>query len=106
MVILAFCLGSWLLVPVLGRNFFPTVDAGQMRLHVRARTGTRVEETAVLCDHVEALIRRTIPSQELDDVVNTVGGLMHLSPQATSGNIQGQVQAANALMKIADKLGD
>ena len=45
-----------------------------------------------------------IPPHEIDDVVNTVGGLMHLPPHATSGNIQGQVQAANALIKIADKL--
>jgi hypothetical protein len=45
-----------------------------------------------------------VPPQELDDVVSTVGGLMHLPPHATSGNIQGQVQAANALIKIADKL--
>jgi hypothetical protein len=45
-----------------------------------------------------------IPPHEIDDVVNTVGELMHLPPQVTSGNIQGQVQAANALIKIADKL--
>jgi len=45
-----------------------------------------------------------IPPQEIDDVVKTVGGLMHLPPLVTSGNIQGQVQAANALIKIADKL--
>jgi hypothetical protein len=46
-----------------------------------------------------------IPPEEIHDVVNTVGGLMHLSPAATSGNIQGQVQAANTLIKLADKLG-
>ena len=45
-----------------------------------------------------------IPPHEIDDVVNTMGGLMHLSPEATSENIQGQVQAANALIKLADKL--
>jgi hypothetical protein len=45
-----------------------------------------------------------IPPHEIDDVANTVGGLMHLPPHATSGNIQGQVQAANALIKLADKL--
>jgi len=45
-----------------------------------------------------------IPPHEIDDVVNTVGGLMHLPPHATAGNIQGQVQAANALIKLADKL--
>jgi len=46
-----------------------------------------------------------IPPAEIHDVVNTVGGLMHLSPAATSGNIQGQVQAANTLIKLADTLG-
>ncbi len=45
-----------------------------------------------------------VPPHEIDDVVNTVGGLMHLPPNATSGNISGQVQAANALIKLADKL--
>jgi hypothetical protein len=44
-----------------------------------------------------------IPPHEIDDVVNTVGGLMHTLPSATSGNIQGQVQAANTLIKLADK---
>ena len=45
-----------------------------------------------------------VPPREIDDVVNTVGGLMHLPPHATAGNIQGQVQAANTLIKLADKL--
>jgi len=70
---LTFCLGSCLMVPFLGQDFFPRVDAGQMRLHVRAKTGTRVEETAVLCDHVEQLIRRTIPARELEAIVDNIG---------------------------------
>jgi multidrug efflux pump subunit AcrB len=71
---LGFCLASCvLLVPFLGRDFFPKVDAGQMRLHVRARTGTRVEETAVLCDHIEETIRRTIPPSELESIVDNIG---------------------------------
>ena len=70
---LAFCLLSCGLAPFLGEDFFPKVDAGQMRLHVRAKTGTRVEETAALCDHVEALIRRTIPRRELDSIVDNIG---------------------------------
>jgi hypothetical protein len=45
-----------------------------------------------------------IPPHEINDVVNTVGGLMHTPPSVTSGNIQGQVQAANTLIKLADKL--
>jgi multidrug efflux pump subunit AcrB len=70
---LAFCAASCLLTPFLGQDFFPKVDAGQMRLHVRAKTGTRVEETAVLCDHVEEVIRRIIPSKELESIVDNIG---------------------------------
>jgi multidrug efflux pump subunit AcrB len=70
---LAFCAASCLLTPWLGEDFFPKVDAGQMRLHVRAKTGTRVEETAVLCDHVEEVIRRTIPHKELESIVDNIG---------------------------------
>eukprot|EP01036_Dinobryon_divergens_P020204 gene20204-27681_t len=58
---LGFCLLSCLLYPVLGRDFFPTVDAGQIRLHLRAPTGTRIEETARLTDQVEAAIRELVP---------------------------------------------
>ena len=61
------------MAPFLGQDFFPKVDAGQMRLHVRARTGLRVEETAALCDHVEEVIRRTIPARELESIVDNVG---------------------------------
>src|SRR5665213_1317214 len=70
---LAFCAASCLLTPFLGQDFFPKVDAGQMRLHVRAKTGMRVEETAVLCDHVEELIRRTIPKNEVESIVDNIG---------------------------------
>jgi multidrug efflux pump subunit AcrB len=54
---LGFCVLSCLLYPFLGRDFFPSVDAGQIRLHMRAPTGTRIEETARLADRVEAAIR-------------------------------------------------
>jgi CzcA family heavy metal efflux pump len=70
---LTFCLASCFMTPFLGEDFFPKVDAGQMRLHVRAMTGTRVEETAVICDHVEELIRRTIPPKELESIVDNIG---------------------------------
>jgi CzcA family heavy metal efflux pump len=72
-VFLAFCLASCLMTPFLGQDFFPKVDAGQMRLHVRAKTGTRIEETAALCDHVENLIRRTVPPKELESIVDNIG---------------------------------
>jgi multidrug efflux pump subunit AcrB len=70
---LALCALSCLLIPFLGEEFFPKVDAGQMRLHVRAKTGTRVEETAVLCDQIEQSIRRLIPREELETIVDNVG---------------------------------
>ena len=64
---------SWLLVPFLGQNFFPTVDAGALRLHVRAPTGTRIEQTAKLVDEVEAAIRREIPANELEGMIDNIG---------------------------------
>jgi hypothetical protein len=60
--------------------------------------------TAAVAMETQQRAQPKVPQQEIDDVVNTVGGLMHLPPQATAGNIQGQVQAANALVKLADKL--
>ena len=70
---LAFCGLSVLLVGVLGRDFFPKVDAGQIRLHMRARTGLRIEETARLADQVNAVIRDTIPKDELTTVLDNIG---------------------------------
>jgi multidrug efflux pump subunit AcrB len=69
--ILAFPLGHYL--PGLGQDFFPIVDAGQIKLHFRARTGLRIEETAALCDAVEAKIRQVIPGKELESVVDNIG---------------------------------
>ena len=69
-----FALGSLaLLTPWLGQDFFPAVDAGQFKIHLRARTGTRIEETAALCDHVDATIRRQIPARELVTIVDNIG---------------------------------
>jgi multidrug efflux pump subunit AcrB len=70
---LTFCIGSWLLVPFLGQDFFPTVDAGSFRLHVRAPTGTRIEQTAALVDQVETSIRHEIPSQEMEGILDNIG---------------------------------
>ncbi|MEQ1474468.1 MAG: efflux RND transporter permease subunit, partial [Candidatus Acidiferrum sp.] len=57
----------------LGRDFFPKVDAGQIRLHFRARTGLRIEETARLADQVDGVIRQTIPKAELETVLDNIG---------------------------------
>src|SRR6059058_3487241 len=70
---LGFCIFSVLLVFVLGRDFFPKVDAGQIRLHLRARTGLRIEETARLADQVNGVIRETIPKDELTTVLDNIG---------------------------------
>jgi len=66
-------LASLLLIPWLGENFFPSVDAGQIKLHMRAQTGTRIEETARLASEVEKTIRRVIPADELKSVVDNIG---------------------------------
>lgn len=62
-----------LLFPWLGQDFFPTVDSGQFLLHVRAPTGTRIEDTAALCDRVEQEIRREIPRKELVTIIDNIG---------------------------------
>jgi multidrug efflux pump subunit AcrB len=73
MLFMAFCLLSCLLYPVLGRDFFPAVDAGQIRLHMRAPTGTRIEETARLADGVEAAIRQLVPASDLETILDNLG---------------------------------
>jgi len=70
----AACLGSLaILTPWLGQDFFPGVDSGTFKLHVRAPTGMRIEETANLCDLVEQSIRRQIPAGEVQSVIDNIG---------------------------------
>ena len=69
----AACLASFALFPWLGQDFFPAVDGGQFKLHVRAQTGTRIEETARLCDLIENSIRREIPASELSNILDNIG---------------------------------
>ncbi|HEY4049233.1 MAG TPA: efflux RND transporter permease subunit [Acidobacteriaceae bacterium] len=69
----AACLASFALFPWLGQDFFPAVDGGQFKLHVRAQTGTRIEETARLCDLVEDSIRREIPKSEVTNILDNIG---------------------------------
>jgi multidrug efflux pump subunit AcrB len=70
---LAFCLASLALVSHLGQDFFPSVDAGQLRLHLRAKTGTRIEETARVTSEAEGVIREVIPASELGGVLDNIG---------------------------------
>ena len=91
-----FCLLSCLIYPVLGRDFFPSVDAGQIRLHMRAPTGTRIEETARLADAVESTIRDLVPPSDLQTVLSNLGvpnsGLnLSYSNAGTIGTLDGEL---------------
>jgi multidrug efflux pump subunit AcrB len=71
---LAFCVASLgVLLPWLGRDFFPAVDAGSFKLHVRAPTGMRIEDTADLCDHIDNWIRTQIPAGEVSSIIDNIG---------------------------------
>jgi len=70
---LAACVLSFGLLPFVGQDFFPTVDGGRFILHLRAPTGTRIEDTAGLCDQVETAIRGEIPSSELASITDNIG---------------------------------
>jgi multidrug efflux pump subunit AcrB len=68
------CLGSLaILIPWLGQDFFPNVDAGSFKLHLRGPTGTRIEDTAFLCDLVENSIRSQIPAAEVSSIIDNIG---------------------------------
>ena len=64
---------SFLLVPFLGSNFFPSVDAGQMDLHARLPVGTRIEDTLQAFGTIENDIRRVIPPRDLDAIIDNIG---------------------------------
>jgi multidrug efflux pump subunit AcrB len=66
-------LASFGLAPFLGSNFFPSVDSGQITLHVRAPVGTRLEDASLLFGQVERTIRQNIPADELVSVVDNIG---------------------------------
>src|SRR6267142_1586024 len=70
---LGVCLGTAMLVPFLGQDFFPTSDTGEIRLHLRAKTGTRTEEAARITDNVETRIRSLIPKDELGGILDNIG---------------------------------
>jgi multidrug efflux pump subunit AcrB len=72
-VFLLLCLCVFLLAPFLGQNFFPSSDTGSFILHLRAKSGTRIEETAKLCDLVEQNIRKTVPPDQVDNILDNIG---------------------------------
>src|SRR3954465_5402847 len=67
------CVASLFLARWVGEDFFPAVDGGQFKLHLRAPSGTRIEETAILADHVEGALREIIPAGELAGVIDNIG---------------------------------
>jgi multidrug efflux pump subunit AcrB len=105
LTIIVFCLFfliSGCLFPFLGQDFFPTVDAGQLQLHVRAPAGTRIEETANYFNRVEEMIRKIVPAKEMgstiDDIGLPLGGVnLAFSNSATVGAGDGQI-----LLSLAD----
>jgi multidrug efflux pump subunit AcrB len=90
-VFLGLCLCTFLLVPWLGQDFFPQTDSGQFILHVRAKTGTRLEETARLSDLVEDSIRKKIPDDEVDNILDNIG--LPYSPLNTMHSTSGGLDA-------------
>ena len=94
---LGFCALSCCLVFVLGRDFFPTVDAGQIRMHMRMPSGTRIEETARVADQVDNAIRKIVPSEELDVLLDNLGvpvsGINNVYSNAgTFSTLDGEIQ--------------
>ncbi len=99
---LAVTLLSFLLVPFLGQNFFPAVDAGQMALHVRAPVGSRIEDTSAQFDRIARRIRQIIPANELVSVVDNIG--LPVSSINTTYNNSGTVgpQDGDILIQLAE----
>jgi len=94
---MAFVLGSFALTPFLGRDFFPSVDAGQILMHARTRIGTRVEEAANQFADLQKAIRQIIPAEDLDTIVDNIGmpgsGInMTYNNTGTIGTQDGDVQ--------------
>src|SRR5205807_2579061 len=87
------------LIPWLGQDFFPTVDSGQFKLHVRARTGTRIEETARLCDLVEQSIREQIPNEEVASIIDNIGLPSPIDIQIVGNDLEGNRRFADNLLQ-------
>ena len=92
---------SFALVPYLGQNFFPPVASAQIELHMRAPTGTRIEDTAAIADGVEAAIRRIIPPDALGPIIDNIG--LPVSGVNQTYNNTGTVGPADADLLITVK---
>ena len=104
-VFLLLCVSAMILVPFLGQDFFPTSDTGQFKLHVRAKTGTRIEEVARLSDSVDNAIRRVIPKAEMGTIIDNIG--LPYSQINLSYSNSGQIGTADGdlLVSLNEKHG-
>lgn len=94
------CLASVVgLFPWLGQDFFPAIDAGQFKLHLRAQTGTRIEETAKLCDQIDSSIRELIPPAEISNILDNIG--LPYSGINTSYSNSGAIGPADADIQVS-----
>ena len=98
---LCFSVLSFGLAPYLGQDFFPTVDGGQIKLHIRAPTGTRIEETTSLADRIGTAIHGIVPSNELDGIVSNIG--LTVSGINMAYNNSGTIGVADADILISLK---
>jgi CzcA family heavy metal efflux pump len=92
-LVLGFTVVSMGLFPFLGQNFFPSVDAGQFDMHVRVKSGTRIEETARSIDQIEQMIRQIIPANQLHGIIDNLG--IPYSGINTSYNTTGTMSPAD-----------
>ncbi|MFY9939960.1 MAG: efflux RND transporter permease subunit [Silvibacterium sp.] len=86
------------LYPYLGQDFFPSVDSGQFKIHLRAHTGTRIENVADLCDQVDNTIRETIPKNEVETIIDNIG--LPYSGLNTSYSNSGAISSADADISV------
>jgi multidrug efflux pump subunit AcrB len=87
-----------LLYPYLGQDFFPSVDSGQFKIHVRAHTGTRIEDVADLCDQIDNTIRETIPKDQVETIIDNIG--LPYSGLNTSYSNSGAISSADADISV------
>jgi multidrug efflux pump subunit AcrB len=88
---------SFLVIPFVGRDFFPSVDAGQFRMHVRAPSGTRIEQTEVIFQQIEDIIRRVIPKEEMGIILDNIGlsgSNVAFSDNSSIGPFEGEINVS------------
>ncbi len=100
-IFLLACLAAFALAPFLGQDFFPDTDSGEFILHLRGKTGLRIEETAKLCDLVEDRIRAIVPPGEMSSVLDNIG--LPYSPMNTMHSTSGLVGASDADVMVSLK---